>query len=680
MRSLIGLLFVVSLATAQTALAQDGPWVALEQQGKLDEAIKALDAVKTPSPELAQHLNRAKLLKAAKDLPDTTSEQYKEKRKVLKKLISQFDPARDRYLRDIAVQALQPLENRFGAEQENRLYVYQGYALLKARRYDEALACFNKVADKSPSVELPVEVLEQARQGRAAATVRKLRGAPLPEVLESQGNFGAAATQLQGAAPVITPDATAHLDNLKALLALKQSVPAYRKDQQLQSAVQAYGDLVKKLDPVRDAYLLTEASKDLASLQMEVRKAADSEAAKNIELGAKLRREHSFDDAVAAYARVIDQAAEVSEANVRAAREGRAAAQKEKAGEPTFGGTLVGILQELFKGLLKIIEYFIYLCLAVIVLMVARGAVRVWRGIQKPLDSIFLSFRDLTGTATDQTKANQALTQEVQLVFESSAEGGTGEGTVEVASDVDGSTMANVRLGVPVSELDAVVKAGLPVQIGPLTIDARDLFNFFVRLWQRPYKWTLNGSLLAAGALTKVAAQMLDQKSTPVEGQRWSAQAQGDHARAAAIQELVTGVIAKIAKDPVTKNPRSLGALLEGIRGLRDATGDPDRQNLLEGAQAAFERSVRFDPQNWVARFNLAMTLRKLGRNELAIEHLRMLGRHFAGEANRGRRLAALQRQPDFFFIVCYNEAVALYKLERYNEAEAIFNAILQRV
>jgi tetratricopeptide (TPR) repeat protein len=384
MRSLIGLLFVVSLATAQTALAQDGPWVALEQQGKLDEAIKALDAVKTPSPELAQHLNRAKLLKAAKDLPDTTSEQYKEKRKVLKKLISQFDPARDRYLRDIAVQALQPLENRFGAEQENRLYVYQGYALLKARRYDEALACFNKVADKSPSVELPVEVLEQARQGRAAATVRKLRGAPLPEVLESQGNFGAAATQLQGAAPVITPDATAHLDNLKALLALKQSVPAYRKDQQLQSAVQAYGDLVKKLDPVRDAYLLTEASKDLASLQMEVRKAADSEAAKNIELGAKLRREHSFDDAVAAYARVIDQAAEVSEANVlRAAREGRAAAQKEKAGEPTFGGTLVGILQELFKGLLKIIEYFIYLCLAVIVLMVARGAVRVWRGIQK---------------------------------------------------------------------------------------------------------------------------------------------------------------------------------------------------------------------------------------------------------------------------------------------------------
>ena len=680
MRSPIALLFVGSLVIAQTAFAQDGAWIAAEQQGKLDDAITALNAVQTPSPELIQHLNRAKALKAAKALPEDTGEQYKAKRKILRTLMGQFDPARDKYLRDIAVQALQPLESRYSAEQENRLYVYQGFALLKARRYDEALACFNKVADKSPGPELPVEVLDQARQGRAAATVRKLRGAPLPQVLEAQGNFGAAASELQGAAPVVTPDATAHLDNLKALLALKQSVPAYRKDQQLDSAVQAYSDLVKKLDPVRDAYLLAEASKDLAELQAEVRQAADGEAANNIALGARLRKQRSFDDAVAAYARVIDKAAEVSEAKVREAREGRAAAQKEKADEPTLGGTLAGIFQELFKGLLKIVEYFIYLCLALIVLVVAREAVRVWRGVQKPLDSMFLSFRDLSGTTTDQTKANQALTQEVQLAFESSTEGGTGEGTVEVASDVDGSAMANVRLGVPLSKLDGVVKAGLPVQIGPLSIDARDVFNYFVRLWERPYKWTLNGSLLAAGTVTKVAAQMLDQKTNPVEGNRWSAQAQGDGARAAAIQDLVTAVIVKLAKDPVTKVPRSLGALLEGIRGLRDATGDPNRQSLLEAAQASFQQSVRFDPQNWVARFNLAMTLRKLGRNELAIEHFRMLGRHFAGKANRQRRLAALRRQPDFFFIVSYNEAVALCKLGRFNEAEAIFNAILQRV
>lgn len=677
MRALFWLL--CSLATVQTVFAQPDAWIALEQQGKLDEAIKAMEAVHSPGPELLVHLNHATLLQAALALPGDTNENYKEKRNQLKKIVKLFASTPDKYLRDIAIRGLQPLDNRFSNEQESRFYVDQGYALLHARRYDEALACFNKVADKSVS-ELPAQLLEQARQGRAAATVRKLQGAPLPSVLESQGKFEQAGKLLEGAAPVITPDATAHLDNLKALLALKQSVPAYRQNQQLQSAVQAYRDLVKKMDPVRDAYLLAEASEDLAGLENEVRQLADREAAENIKLGARLRKEHLFDQAAEAYARVIDKATEVSEANVRAAREGRAAAQKEKAGEPTFGGALIGIVHELFKGFLKIVEYFIYLCLAVLVLVAARGAVRTWRGLQKPVENIFLSFRDLTVATADQTKANQSLTQDVQFVFESSTESATGEGIVDVASDVDGSAVANLRLGVPLSDLDAVVKTGLPVQIGPLTIDARDLFTYFVRLWQRPYKWTLTGSLLAAGSSTKISAQMLDQKSTPVEGQRWSAQAQGDGARAAAIQELVTGVIAGIARDPVTKDPRSLGSLLEGIGCLRDASGDPDRKNLLERAQAAFERGVHFDPGNWVARFNLAMTLRKLGRNELAIEHLRMLGRYFVGAANSRRRLAALQRQPDFFFIVAYNEAVALYKLERFTEAEALFDEILRRV
>ncbi len=83
--------------------------------------------------------------------------------------------------------------------------------------------------------------------------------------------------------------------------------------------------------------------------------------------------------------------------------------------------------------------------------------------------------------------------------------------------------------------------------------------------------------------------------------------------------------------------------LFERAKTERGAARLEDRNRLLREAQEWFQKTLRFDPENVSAHYNLGLLLTLLGDEEQALEH-RRLHEYYRTDDNAGDRAVTLHR------------------------------------
>ncbi len=173
-----------------------------------------------------------------------------------------------------------------------------------------------------------------------------------------------------------------------------------------------------------------------------------------------------------------------------------------------------------------------------------------------------------------------------------------------------------------------------------------------------------------------------DEKAKPRESKprhkTWQVQRAGPDARAQAIADLAAQILVDTGKSTLTHNWRSFRSFHEAIK-LRQRQDSRPGADDLTAARDHLEQAVIHDPSNWIARFNLALTLCRRQSGAHSAEALRAAGVRdrarlagyrctLARRARDGRHSrtssTTFRRYPECAFLILYNKAVALATLD----------------
>lgn len=150
------------------------------------------------------------------------------------------------------------------------------------------------------------------------------------------------------------------------------------------------------------------------------------------------------------------------------------------------------------------------------------------------------------------------------------------------------------------------------------------------------------------------------------------------------VHKMATRLAFELAQTKLTSDWRSFEAFRDAMGQLVQAEQQGDRERSLEAACQDLQRALRYDPSNWIARFHLATTQRKLGHNESAVKHFEFLERMAVyGNDGLGSMAGFVKAHPEFLFTIRYCKAVALSKIptwEPHHEALKILDALIDQV
>jgi tetratricopeptide (TPR) repeat protein len=490
---------------------------------------------------------------------------------------------------------------------------------------------------------------------------------------EERGEFAASLRQLRSSEELLK----AHREHEAALVALLhafdsvQTSLASGQHDQARSVLEA---LLPRLDPVRDTYLMHAAHARLVQLRDLGRRMAEADVAR----ADQLAKDGKDAEAIAIYSDVAQsEASEIPAALKRRARQAMARAEAAKA-EAEAVGFWGKTWKSASEGIFTLAGWSVFLLIGTLLVWAAQAR----RRKRKPREETLIVLEDLTAQAPERETMSQGLIRELLLRFGSLGKGEDLAADIDTLADIDGSSQANLRMEAePVADVPSVIQDGAAVQIGPFSLTPRQLVALVRAYFRRPWKTRLSGSLVRQGeqVLLLIERSTEDQGATLVD--RWEARADGDDARAVVVQRMATRLAFELAKIRLTSDWRSFEAYRDAMAHLARAEGEETREPLLEAACRDLQRSLRHDPANWIARFQLGVTQRKLGQNESAAKHFQFLEWMASDGAQGAGPLAAyLEKKPEFLFTLRYNKAVALSKVpnwEAHKKAVQLLNELV---
>ena len=282
-------------------------------------------------------------------------------------------------------------------------------------------------------------------------------------------------------------------------------------------------------------------------------------------------------------------------------------------------------------------------------------------------------FEDLTSPADRRTEASLVLTRTLlnHLQNPLPVEIATLEMDMMPGSEEPG--FGGLQSALNTSPIDGFTLADRPMKVGGIEFTVRDIAGAASSLFSRPYAATLTGWLSESEHGLVAHAELFD-RLDPTKNRSWRMQTRkGGHGEA--INDLSAQILVDTDNSKLTHSWKSLRAFRKAI-GLRQSAG---RRGLadLQQARNCLEEAVTYDASNWIARFNLALTLCRCGEPEIALQHFDVLDKviRVAWKSNQDPTTACsnapafqdvkdhLRRFPECAFLILYNEAMALAAL-----------------
>lgn len=515
-----------------------------------------------------------------------------------------------------------------------------------------------------------------------ASPARSLAAEPDPFdavlALEGEGKLDVALRRLRASEEL----RAAHKEHEAALAGLLRSLDsvrarlASRQTTQAQTALQA---LLPKLDPLRDAHLLHAAHRKLAELEAAARATVEAD----LDQADALARRGEQGEAIAIYTDIAEsKQPEVPPELKRRARRGKARSEQAKT-EAEALGFWGKTWHSMTGGVETLAGWSVYLVAGALVVW---GAGR-WRRRRSARDETLIVLEDLTVQASERDVMSQGLIREVLLRFRSLGNGEDRVADIDSLDDLDGSALASLRVEAePLTDIESVIQDGTPVQVGPFAVTPRQLVALVRAYFRRPWRAELVGSLIQQGEQTVllIERRRIGQGAEAPSTDRWEARASGANGRAAVVHKMAARLAFELAKTKLTSDWRSFESFREAMGHLVRSEEAGDREKNLEAACRDLQRALRHDPSNWIARFHLATTQRKLGHNESAVKHFEFLERMAVDGTNGlGPMVGFLATHPELLYTIRYSKAVALSKIPDWGphrEALRILDALVDLV
>jgi Tfp pilus assembly protein PilF len=298
---------------------------------------------------------------------------------------------------------------------------------------------------------------------------------------------------------------------------------------------------------------------------------------------------------------------------------------------------------------------------------------------------------DMTCAADDRDAASQALGRELSNSISSLEEDGNHPERVDLANDIDGLGVAHLRISVDGdTSVKSFVQSSDPVTVGPFSITPRQLLDLCSSYFRRPSEFTLRGALSKRESDFAFSVERVSSKGEVAPGERWE---EVEKNRQDTVRKMARRIGFVLGGTCVTKSWRSFETYERGNeylsqkespgqKDLPDQKDSPDARptERLKRALDCFCESLRYDPFNCMARFNLATTYRMLGQNDRAVHGFQNLEELLLqNPATEISNFSA--KNPEFLGIVRYNRAVSLAKSTdegALREATDLLEALIQ--
>jgi tetratricopeptide (TPR) repeat protein len=471
--------------------------------------------------------------------------------------------------------------------------------------------------------------------------------------LESSGDLRAA-VQLAGQLSELNDVQTAHVERLKAVeLALERSRLLHEAEL-LKEAEAELDQVWVRLGRQDDLYLMLQVQQRRKALGEPAR----VEARKELDLVQALIDANKPDEAIVRANALLERTPEkIENADRERALKLKVDAQilKDAPSEPSG---LVEVIDVLFAAFTTLTKWLFYFAVLIAAFSVARFARWITSKMTRRPGTM-VSLEDCTAPAEQREQQSRALTRDlataIRRIESAPAESESPVLDWDAAELVFGpSSLGEVAsLSTYVQETD--------IEVGPIKFNARKLFSWISSLFRPRYQYALTGALNTCG-VTALTVEQRDANGQPVRGAFFTATAEGDQARWHVVHAVGTQVALFLADIVATDSWRSLDHFLRAEEMLSKEVEPGTRREGLTDALKELELSLRHDEANWMARFRFAGVLRTLGRfissaDQYEYLHSRLMNSLALRQSEHFQK--HLERQPDFAWMVRYNEAVS---------------------
>jgi len=306
-----------------------------------------------------------------------------------------------------------------------------------------------------------------------------------------------------------------------------------------------------------------------------------------------------------------------------------------------------------------LVSWLILIVLAALILFVIAQLPK----LRSTLPQTLLTFTDQT-LEKPSDEGNMALTQEVDRLLNPVQEPASEEFIQEQSTSGGGATFANLQPISGTSSIETALAAAGDVDLGAFKISPKALIQVWKDVFKPRYRYTLQGVLSKTGDTVFAYAQKLDGARQPIAGAVWSASCQGENARDSALRELMAKVKTKLSTAELATG---IWQSVDYFQRAMDQCRDDKSFANLSAAQLLLQKSLKYDPVNWTARYNNALFLQMIGSYGDSLQNWSFLRE--ALEHGRARGLPEDKQQLKLLLAkVDYNRALTLARMRKWEE------------
>lgn len=304
-------------------------------------------------------------------------------------------------------------------------------------------------------------------------------------------------------------------------------------------------------------------------------------------------------------------------------------------------------------------DWFVLLALAAFCLLCLAQLTKLKRVHPQTL----ISFTDQSLDNPSEA-ANLVLTQEANRLLNPTQEPESDELVQEASISGGGATFVNMQPILGTSSIETALGTADSVSLGAVKISPKALIQAWNDALRPRYRRTLQGILSKTGDTTFVYVQMLDDARKPIKGAGWSASRQGADARDAALREVMAKVMIMYSN---TEQATRIWQSLDCFQQAMDRYREDKSLASISASQLLLQKSLKYDPSNWMARYNNALFLQMIGNLDDSLQnwsflHGSLLNGKVLGSEASGEQLAKLKARID------YNRALTLARMEKWEE------------
>jgi tetratricopeptide (TPR) repeat protein len=344
-----------------------------------------------------------------------------------------------------------------------------------------------------------------------------------------------------------------------------------------------------------------------------------------------------------------------------AVRSERIRAQEASAAETAKQATLLATLAAGFETkFTALVEWLLLLGGAAVVLW---GLSALYR-LRAPQDAMLISIADHTADKITDT-ANLLVSQESAHLLNPLDSLSADELTQHSLPGNGGSVFVNLQPVWATSYFETALASGSAVDLGVFKITPQALIQAFRTALRPVYRDTLDGVLSAVGQTTYLVVRRLDAKGRLIPGKTWFASSTGADARENVLREVMAKVVIDMsAEQSVTTEWQSLKLCQQAM----DKSRDDKSVASTAVAQQLLQKALAQDPANWIARYNNALFLQLLGKNEASLDNWSFLMDMVSRRHVSSSLSSYLIKHPDFIYKIEYNRAITLARIFRWPE------------